>query len=212
MSASIVIQQPTGTAEQLIVLFHGVGANAQNMVPLGQHLANEFANAHVVSVDGPLASDLGAGRQWFSGRGVTEENRVARVKAAMPDFQAAVRHWQGVSKVGVESTALVGFSQGAIMALESTQQPQALAGRVIAIAGRFAQPPRSAPPATKLHLIHGEQDPVIPPACSVDAARRLESLGAEVTTDLIPMLGHSIDARVLGHVIERMRDRAGSAA
>jgi phospholipase/carboxylesterase len=206
----MIIQQPTGTAEQLILLFHGVGANAQNMAPLGQRLANEFPNAFVVSVDSPQASDLGPGRQWFSVRGVTEENRTARVEAAMPGFQATVRHWQGVAKVGVEGTTLVGFSQGAIMALESTQQSQILAGRVIAIAGRFAQPPRSAPPETTLHLIHGEQDPVIPPASSIDAARRLEGLGAEVTTDLIPMLGHAIDSRVLERIIERMRKRARS--
>ena len=211
MPASMIIQRPSGTAEQLILLFHGVGAAAQNMAPLGQHLAREFPSAFVVSVDGPQASDLGTGRQWFSVRGVTEENRIARVEAAMPGFQATVRRWQGVAEVGVEGTTLVGFSQGAIMALEATQPPEVLAGRVIAIAGRFAQPPRSAPRKTTVHLIHGELDPVIPPGHSTDAATHLQGLGAEVTADLIPMLGHGIDGRVLERIIERMRRRAQSA-
>jgi phospholipase/carboxylesterase len=206
----MIIQQPSGAAEQLILLFHGVGANAHNMVPLGQHLAREFPNAFVVSVDGPQASDLGAGRQWFSVRGVTEENRIGRVDAAMPGFQAAVRHWQGVAKVGFEGTTLIGFSQGAIMALEATQRPQVLAARVMAVAGRFAQPAQSAPHETTLHLIHGEQDPVIPPGLSTDAATHLEGLGAQVTIDLIPRLGHGIDGRVLERIVERLRNRAHS--
>ena len=201
----MIIQQPSRVAGQLIQLFHGVGANAQNMAPVGQALAQECPEAFVVSVDAAQACDMGAGRQWFSVRGVTEANRIARVEAAMPDFQAAIRHWQGEAGVGAEGTTLVGFSQGAIMALESTQRPPILARRVIAVAGRFAQPPRVAPPATTLNLIHGEQDPVIPVGHSIDAATRLEGLGADVTIDLIPMLGHGIDGRVLGRIVERMR-------
>lgn len=46
--------------------------------------------------------------------------RIARVEAAMPGSMAAVRHWQGMANVGVEGLTLVGFSQGAIMALEAT--------------------------------------------------------------------------------------------
>jgi phospholipase/carboxylesterase len=211
MPASVIIQQPRNAAEQLILLFHGVGANAQNMAPVGQRLAREFPQAFVVSVDGPQASDLGTGRQWFSVRGVSEENRIARVEAAMPSFQASVRRWQGVANVGVEGTTLVGFSQGAIMALEATQLPEVLAARMIAIAGRFAQPPRSAPRNTTVHLIHGEQDPVIPSAHSINAATRLKGLGAEVTITLIPVLGHGIDGEVLERIIERVHPWAHAA-
>jgi predicted esterase len=39
MHDSMLIQQPSGLAGQLVLLFHGVGANAQNMVPVGQALA-----------------------------------------------------------------------------------------------------------------------------------------------------------------------------
>jgi pimeloyl-ACP methyl ester carboxylesterase len=91
-------------------------------------------------------------------------------------------------------------SQGAIMALETTQQMQAVAGRVIAIAGRFAEPPRSAAPKTRLHLIHGEQDAVIPAGYTLDAASRLERLGSEVTKDLIPMLGHAPPGLRVHHI------------
>lgn len=207
-SSSIVIQQPRQAAQQLILLFHGVGASAASMAPLGQQLARAFPDAFVVSVDGAHSSDLGAGRQWFSVRGVTEENRPERIAAAMPAFQAAVLHWQEQARVDAAHTTLVGFSQGAIMALESTQLAEPVAARVVALAGRLARPARTAAGGSAIHLIHGEQDPVIAPACSIDAASELEALGATVTLDLIPALGHGIDVRVLERVIERLRGRS----
>jgi phospholipase/carboxylesterase len=96
----------------------------------------------------------------------------------------------------------VGFSQGAIISLESTQvDAPPLASRVIALAGRFAAPVRRAPANVHLHLIHGEQDAVVPARSSIDAAGALESLGARATLNILPGVGHSIDARALGLVL-----------
>jgi phospholipase/carboxylesterase len=152
----------------------------------------------------PDPSDFGQGWQWFSVQGVTEADRPPRVAATMPRFVDAVRGWQRESAIGPGATALIGFSQGAIMALESTQQPGPIAGRVIALAGRFAHPPRVAPPHVALHLLHGEQDRLMPPALAADAAAQWRALGGEATLDLFPGLGHGIDARVVRRVGERL--------
>ncbi|MES3000917.1 MAG: hypothetical protein V4787_09505, partial [Pseudomonadota bacterium] len=135
---SVIVQEPQGKASRLFLLFHGVGSDAPNLAPLGRVLAQVFPQAAVVSVAAPHVSDFGTGRQWFSVSGVTEENRAARVEAAMPAFVAAVGEWQRKYNVAPEATALVGFSQGSIMALESARLGKALAGRIVAFAGRFA--------------------------------------------------------------------------
>lgn len=204
MAEALTIQTPAGSARQLLLLFHGVGATPRDMAPLGHVLARAFPQAMVVSVPGPQASDLGGGCQWFSVQGVTEENRPERVAQAMPGFVDTVRHWQRSSGVPPEATALIGFSQGAIMALESTQLGELLAGRVVALSGRFARVPEHAPEATTLHFIHGKADPVIPYSHTVHAAERLVRLGADVTADVIPFLGHHVDAEVERLLIERL--------
>lgn len=205
MSSSIVIQQPAAGASHLFLLFHGVGSNAHDLLPVGQGIARQFPGAMVVSVDGPDASDLGAGRQWFSVIGVTEEGRPARIAQAMPLFISTVGEWQ--QKAGVEpaQTTLVGFSQGAIMALESTQQATLPAHRVVAFAGRFATAPRQAPAGLTVHLIHGDQDNVISPRFSQEAAQALKALGSQVTHDSVPGLGHGIDATAFGHMVTRLQ-------
>lgn len=197
---AVIIQQAFVPATRLILLFHGVGSRPEELVPLGRILADADPAAWVVSVRSPEPCDLGGGWQWFSVRGVTEDSRPARIAAAMPLFVRTVRDWQARAGVGAAATTLIGFSQGAIMALESTQLPETVAARVISLAGRFASPPRVAPLATQVHLLHGEQDPVIDPRYSLTAAEALQALGAAVTVDTFPGLGHGVDSRMAARV------------
>ncbi|MBA2673366.1 esterase [Ramlibacter sp.] len=205
--SSIVVQRPATALDELVLLFHGVGASADDLVPLAQRVAQARPHAFVASIGAPFPFGMGAGRQWFSVLGVTEQDRPARVAAAMPAFAGAVAHWQAESGVDAARTTLIGFSQGAIMALESTQAelPQPLARRVVAIAGRFAQPVRCAPAGVALHLIHGAVDPVIPAQQSVQAVGALRQLGAADTTlDVLPGLGHGVDGRVVDLVLSHL--------
>lgn len=205
---SIVVARPAHPT-QLVLLFHGVGSSAADLAPVGESIAQARAGAAVVSVDAPNASTLGSGREWFSVVGVTEQNRPQRIAEAMPLFLESVAGWQKAIGVGAEATVLVGFSQGAILALESTQVDRApAAGRVVALAGRFAEPVRRVPAGVHFHLVHGEDDRVVPTRFSVEAAGALQALGADVTLDLLPGLGHGIDARALRLVLEHL-DRAG---
>lgn len=205
MRTDLILQHPAeATGAELLLLFHGVGSSAEDLVPLGRALARARPQAWVVSTRGPRPSDLGQGWQWFSVQGVTESNRPARVAEAMPAFVERVGDWQRHTGVQAERTTLVGFSQGAIMALESTQRAAPrIASRVVAIAGRFAQTPRLSPSEVTVHLLQGEQDPVMPIAMAVQAHRELEALGASSTLDRFPGLGHGIDSRVVEVTLRR---------
>ena len=205
MSDSIIVARPEGQAQQLMLLFHGIGSTAQDLVPLGQALAGEFPQAFIVSVAAPLPSTTGGGRQWFSVLDISEENRPERVEAALPAFVETVAHWQRQAGVGTDAVALVGFSQGGIMALESTRDQPAIAGRVISIAGRFAKLPTAANAGTTLHMFHGKLDPVIPYGYTVEAAQHLVNIGADITADVVPHVGHQINDEIVDLLIERLR-------
>jgi phospholipase/carboxylesterase len=215
-----VIQQPALPAAQLILLFHGVGADAQSMRPAGERLAAEFPRAMVVSVAAYQRADMSSGFQWFSVVGITEENRAARIAQAMPAFEACVAHWQQVAGVDAAATALIGFSQGAIMALESTQRNTPLASRVFAISGRFATLPQTAAVDTTIHFLHGKADAVIPYSHSVTAAHHLRDLGADITAEVLPFIAHEVHpdfielvvTKLTTHVPQRLWTEATKAA
>lgn len=190
----------------LFLLFHGYGSNAHALLPIGQRLAHAFPNAMIVSVNAPDPTpNVAGGFHWFSAWGVTEANRPTRVAETMPRFVDCVRHWQAKSGVPAAATALIGFSQGGIMALESCQEREPLAGRVLAVGARFATLPRRLPTHCVVHLVHGKEDPVIPYGFAVEGAQTLIARGADITADVIPHLGHGINEDALQTLIDRLQ-------
>ena len=195
-----------GAARQLFILLHGVGASSSDLMPLAGKFRAAFPDAALLLPDGTLPFDGGGGRrQWFPISGVSEENRVARVAAALPALHALVRDAQDRFNVLQSDTALVGFSQGAIMALEFSVAHDGHAGRVIAFSGRFAKLPGTAPEFTTLHLLHGEDDSVIPVAHAHAAYQRLTELQGDATLDIASSVGHEIPAALADRAIHRLQ-------
>lgn len=203
----------SGRPEQLMILLHGWGASAADMAPLAQVLRREFAQAVVLAPQGFEPVDAGngalAGRQWFALAGaagpVTEANRPARVAAVLPRLADWVRAAQAASGVGPAATALVGFSQGAILALELVQLHDGIAGRVLAFAGRYAALPTRAPRDTTLHFFHGAGDVVIPAAQARLALERLAALNGDATIDIADGVGHELPPVLVRCALHRLR-------
>ncbi|MDB5820054.1 MAG: hypothetical protein JWQ11_3694 [Rhizobacter sp.] len=197
-----------GAVELVFVLFHGVGANASRMQPIADRLVREYPQAAIVGIDAPHPFDAGpsaTGRQWFSVLGISEDNRAGRVAETLPAFIACVRAQQRRFELEWGRVALVGFSQGAIMSLEAVQAEPQLAGRVLAFGGRYATPPRHAPHDTTLHLFHGIADATIPFREIADAAERLVALGADVTAEIEPGIGHELAPVLMDKAIDQLR-------
>ncbi|QQC65872.1 alpha/beta hydrolase [Paraburkholderia ginsengisoli] len=181
-------------AKGLVVLMHGVGSNARDLMPLADIWSEHLPDVAFTSLDGTDAFDGGfGGRQWFSLRDVNETNREARVAAAYPALrgvlEAELAHWQ----VPFERLALVGFSQGSIMALHHVAASTEGAAGVVAYSGRLASP-IVARNGTPLTLIHGEADEVIPVRELEDAADAFTDAGYTVDAYALPGIGHTIDA------------------
>ncbi|TXH95880.1 MAG: hypothetical protein E6Q73_14220 [Pseudorhodobacter sp.] len=169
-----------------VIFLHGVGGTGASMRPLAETLGLSVP-AHCP--DGPEPFEMGPGRQWFSVRGVSEANRPDRVAAALPGFPKTVERFGDP-----RDSLLVGFSQGAIMALHAVAAGLPAFG-VFGLSGRLAGPvaPRAGwPPIT---LLHGSADPVMPAAVARASESWLKDAGAKVTLQLFDGLGHGIDDR-----------------
>ena len=194
-----------GVAMPLLILLHGVGSRAEDLLPLAHTLRARFAQAAIVIPQGPQAFDGGpAGRQWFSVQGVTEENRVPRVASALPPLIDWIRATQQRLGVEASATALVGFSQGAILSLEAVTQVDGLVGRVLAFSGRYAQLPATAPQETTLHLFHGSVDPVIPVSHTRTAIEHLSALQGDITVDIAEGVGHQLHPALVDCALHRL--------
>ncbi len=201
----IELLPPLKHPRQLFVLLHGAGATASDLLPLAQQLRAVYPDAGYLIPQGSFALANGEGGDWFPTRDLTEENRPGRIAEAMPTFHALVRQAQDRLNVLPSDTALVGFSQGGMMALEFSAAHDGGAGRVLAFSARYAVLPERAPELTTLHLLHGEQDKVIPVEHAHAAYATLTALQGDVTLDLALSVGHEVASVLIERAIYRLQ-------
>ena len=205
MSEAIIIQSPT-VPVRMALLFHGVSSTPESLIPLGRRIAATMPRSIVISVPSAESCDVGSGFQWFSVRGVTEDNRVQRVADGMPRFLTTIKQFQTDYGMKPGQTDLIGFSQVAIVAVESSQVNDSPTRTVISLAGRFARLPERASGSTRFHFIHGATDPVISPNHSLVGFSKLSELGAHCTVDLIPSLAPAINEDMIEKLIFHLDD------
>lgn len=174
-----------------VIFLHGVGGTGASMQPLADALSLTVP-AHCP--DGPESFDMGSGHQWFSVKDVTEANRPARVAAAMPAFIQTVESFGDP-----RDSLLIGFSQGAIMALHAVAAGLPVAG-AFALSGRLAGPVAARTDWPPITLLHGSADPVMPPSVAHATETWLRAAGAQPVLQVIDGLGHAVDYRILAAI------------
>ncbi len=206
--------------KQLVILLHGVGADGNDLIGLAPHWGRMLPDAEFVSPDAPFPCDMAPfGYQWFSLSNRAPQAILDGVRATAPSVDAFVSEAMLSRGLGPESVALVGFSQGTMMALYvAPRRAQPLAA-VVGYSGALVGPDLlarqvvSRPPVL---LVHGDADEVVPVQMLPAAAEGLKAAGLPVEAHRRPRLGHGIDPEglMLGgrFLAEQFARAAGTAA
>jgi phospholipase/carboxylesterase len=206
-----------GAPKQLMVLLHGYGADGADLISLGYQWGQLWPDMLFVSPNAPSPCGSGGpGYEWFAidfdRRDLARQIGLPLAAPVLVNFLIDLWAQTGV---GPAQTVLVGFSQGAMMALHvGTALDQPLAG-IVAFsgaftpaaefgAGRFAKPP--------VALIHGAADTVVDPAGSREAAEVLTANGFEVGLHISPGVGHGISPDGLDFATSFLAARFGVSA
>jgi phospholipase/carboxylesterase len=183
-----------GKATQLVVLLHGLGADGADLIDLAPSWAHALPHAAFVAPHAPTPYvEAGFGRQWFPLWDRTDAARIAGADVArawLDDFIDAE-----LQRLGVSDYALMGFSQGAMMALHVGLRRRVAPRAILAFSGALLAPERlhEATHRPPILLVHGDADEVVPPQRSRDAKTALELAKFGVEALFCPGLGHGID-------------------
>jgi phospholipase/carboxylesterase len=186
-----------GDAEQLVILLHGLGADGNDLVDLAPYLAQTLPHAAFVAPNAPEPCDMAPyGYQWFSVQDRKPEQLEAGVRVAAPDLDAFIDAELAAHGIADDRLALLGFSQGCMMALHVGLRRARPCAAILGYSGRLVAADRIAgeivvrPPVL---LCHGTGDPVVPFASLGVAVAALGKAGVDVTVLERPGLGHGID-------------------
>lgn len=184
-------------ARRLVVLLHGYGADMHDLIGLAPHWADVVPDAEFLSPNAPEACDENPdGRQWFPISNLDMEQMHEGVLAAAPLLNAFLDEELAKRGLTGHDLALVGFSQGTMLALHVGLRrnfaPAGILGYsgVLVGAEHLADEIQATPP---VFLAHGSEDPLIPVQAVALSERALDSVGVSVKTHISKGLAHGID-------------------
>ncbi|WP_290998913.1 dienelactone hydrolase family protein [Ferrovibrio sp.] len=218
-----------GPAQQLVVLLHGYGSDGNDLIELAKHWHGLLPRADFVAPHAPGLipgmEAMAGGRQWF---GLNDydpsllrrdphhaariyEKLLAGAEQASPSLDAFLDAELARLKLPPAKLALVGFSQGTMMALHVGLRRRhgslgAILGYSGALVGAAKLKDQASPPSPPILLIHGTEDDVVPMDALFDSVNGLGEAGIPARWHLCPGLPHSIDQEGLllgGHFLAR---------
>jgi phospholipase/carboxylesterase len=192
-----------GKPRRLVILLHGVGADGNDLIGLAPQWAPLLPDAEFLAPNAPFPCDMApSGFQWFSLQAREPTMILGGVRAGAPMLDAFIDEALAARGLGPKDLALVGFSQGTIMALYvGLRRAQPVAG-ILGYSGALVGPDvlareiRSRP---RVLLVHGTADQIVPYQALELAEATLKSAGVPVETVSRPGLAHGIDEEGLEH-------------
>jgi phospholipase/carboxylesterase len=169
--------QNDGKAGHLVILLHGYGADGNDLIGLAPVLGPLMPDTVFYAPNAPFPCEGNPfGYQWFPVSRLDPALALAGVRSAAPLVDAFLDEKMAEHGLDESKTALVGFSQGTMMALHvGLRRPRPLAG-IVGFSGMLAGAEilkdeiKSRPP---ILLAHGDSDEMLPHVLTEKAAEAL---------------------------------------
>jgi phospholipase/carboxylesterase len=214
------LEPRSGGARALVVFLHGYGADGNDLIEIGRAWQGLLPQAAFVAPHAPEpCGQAPVGRQWFPLTFRDPNERWLGCNKAAPVLENFLDAELKRRNLAPSALALVGFSQGTMMALHVGLRRATAPFAIVGYSGLLAVPPdakpeklaaeiKSRPPVL---LIHGDRDDLIPVQALFHASIGLASLGVPVEWHMSQGIGHGIDQEGLRHGGEFLARRWATA-
>jgi predicted esterase len=181
---------PLETAAGALIAIHGRGGGAEDIIALAREVAPS---------DVAILAPQAAGNTWYPYRFLEPTERNEPYLSSALRIVADLIAQLGERGIPPERIALLGFSQGACLALEAAARNARRYAGVIGFSGGLIGPPGTSfdfagsLDGTPVFLGCSDVDPHIPKERVEESGEALDRLGAAVDVRLYPGMGHTVN-------------------
>ena len=195
------LEPRSGRARRLVVFLHGYGADGNDLIDIGRAWQGLLPDVAFVSPHAPRqCGQAPVGREWFPLTFRNPDERWTGVNQAAPILESFLDAELKRRNLPPTALALVGFSQGTMMALHVGLRRAVAPAAIVGYSGMLVMPEnvepdafaaeiRSRPPVL---LIHGDADELIPVQALLHAAQGLAALEVPAEWHIAAGIGHGI--------------------
>lgn len=194
----------------IVVILHGTGATGQSMLYLCGRL--QLPPCRYVLPDGPFRAS--GAYAWYD-RFTHSRKDIETSRDCL--FEVMDRYSKEPSDLSRPGSAkdsrpiiLIGFSQGAVMALEAGLNYDGNVKAIVSLSGYIGEPEKAlahpkANKKTPIFLMQGTEDPVVQEQMGLSTAKALRKAGYHPFIKNIPM-GHKITDAEIGEVSKFLKE------
>ena len=195
-------------ARQLVIILHGYGADGNDLIEIAKVWQPLLPDAAFVAPHAPEPCEQAPTmRQWFALTFRDPDERWVGVNKARPVLERFIDAELARLDLPASALALVGFSQGTMMALHVGLRRAVPPAAIVGYSGLLVLPPDGDLDAVAAEisvrppvlLVHGQEDDVIPAQALFQATDVLAALGVPTQWHMSAGVGHSIDPEGLRH-------------
>ncbi|MCC5971628.1 MAG: alpha/beta fold hydrolase [Pararhodobacter sp.] len=203
-----------GKARSAVIFLHGYGADGADLLGLADVLAPHLPDTAFYAPNAPeRCTNNPHGFQWFPIPwldGSSQEDAETGMRAAVSDLNACIDQVLDEEGLEPEALALVGFSQGTMMALHVAPRRAEPVAAVVGFSGRLLVPEALADETVNrmpVLLIHGDADDMVPIAALSEAGDALVAAGFETYAHVSKGTGHGIAPDGLSLALGFLKDK-----
>ena len=187
--------------ESIVILMHGIGADAFDLLPLAKHWSLVLKKTKFYSIHAPFQYTLAPfGKQWFDLQDRDQTRILKEIDLVKPILISFLKKKLKQNNLNFKDLILVGFSQGTMVALNLALTMEEKIKGVLGYSGgiilsKSGKIKISSKP--KICLIHGNDDEIVPKKMMEKSKTILEEKNILTETHLIQELGHGINDKAL---------------
>jgi phospholipase/carboxylesterase len=197
--------------KRLVILFHGIGVNGQNLIDIAGVLNRFIPDTHFIAPNAPFPYDMDRGNeyQWFSRQDRSEQAIMEGLQQVEPIVNEFIDSQLQRFNLREEDVAVLGFSQGTMVALHCFLRRPKPVALIAGFSGALIAPNlletelKSKPPVL---LSHGEDDNILPIGLMHQAEEVLRSHNVEVEARSYRDLAHAIGQEGFERAIDRFKE------
>lgn len=206
MSELDTLRRPaaSGDAKWLVYFVHGLGSNGADLMSFAELWGSSFPDVAFAAPSAPNpCPDMPGGFQWMPKLPPGHPRMFAEMEQAAPVLQAGMDAELDLLGLSPDRLALVGFSQGTVMALHIGLRREVAPAAILGYAGALVGRERLKDEITckpPVMLINGDADAMVRASAQEPSVNALSEAGVVAAGQIMPGLDHSVnvDALILG--------------